>query len=243
MPRNPNWTTDEILLTLDFYFQRGWLDDEDPLVLELSDLLNSLPTAGHREHTFRNGNAVSMRLANFAGVDHGYDGVGLTGISGEARRLFEIYYDDQEGCHRLAQAIREGVIRGNLPLPTDDDDVEDEGAVEGGYLTRMHRQRERNRSKVRQKLKQVREDDGEVRCEVCGLSETGAHERYGETHGELFECHHTKPLGTLVSTTMTRLADLAVVCPLCHRAIHRTEPMIDVPTMRLRVFSADQATG
>jgi 5-methylcytosine-specific restriction protein A len=232
---NPNWTTDEIILTLDFYFQRGWLGSSDPLVLELSGLLNSLPTVGHREETFRNGNSVSMRLANYAGVDPGYDGVGLTQISDEARKLFEIYRHDQGECHLLAQAIREGVSRGTLPRPTDEDDVEDEGAVEGRFLTRMHRQRERNRTKVRQKLRQVRQNSGELRCEVCDLSESAALERFGNIHGELFECHHTKPLGTLVSVSTTRLADLAVVCPLCHRAIHRTEPMVEVSAMRSRV--------
>lgn len=46
--RNPSWAVDELLLALDLYLEAGLLDDGDPRVVELSDILNGLPI-----HTFR----------------------------------------------------------------------------------------------------------------------------------------------------------------------------------------------
>jgi 5-methylcytosine-specific restriction enzyme A len=234
MPSNPPWTIDELILALSLYFEHGALDDTDPLVVELSQIMNALPIDGeaYRDATFRNGNSVAMRLANYAHVDPAHEGAGLSSTGQRAREVFNAYADRRDDCHELARAIREGVRLNSLPATSD---AEDEGAMEGRFLLKLHRQRERNRSKVRDKLKRVRQDDGELSCEVCGLSESSARSRFGELSGELFECHHTKPLSTLTTTTTTRLADLAVVCPTCHRAVHRIEPPIDVDTLRERV--------
>lgn len=233
MASNAEWTTDEIILALDFYFETGYATAEDPAVQELSALLNALPTEGHREPNFRNPASVEMRLANFIHVDP-EEGEGLSGISARARELFELYNDRRAECHTLAQAIREGQEKGFLSPPDGDDDTEDQGAVEGRFLTRLHRQRERNRSKVREKLKKVRDQDGQLGCQICGLDETAAARTYGKLFGELFECHHIKPLETLTATATTRLADLAILCPTCHRAIHRTEPLAEIDAMRER---------
>jgi 5-methylcytosine-specific restriction protein A len=69
-PRNPPWTTDEVILALDLYFREGQLDDTDPKVSELSGVLNALPvnTGTQYETTFRNANGVAMKLANFAAL-------------------------------------------------------------------------------------------------------------------------------------------------------------------------------
>ena len=43
--RNPKWERDEIILTLNLYFDknRGSLDSNNPKIIELSELLNKLP--------------------------------------------------------------------------------------------------------------------------------------------------------------------------------------------------------
>jgi 5-methylcytosine-specific restriction protein A len=86
----------------------------------------------------------------------------------------------------------------------------------------------------------MRAELGELRCEVCDLSETQPSERFGALTGDIFECHHTKPLRTLTGSTKTRVADLAVVCPTCHRALHRVEPPIGVADMNARVLQGQQ---
>lgn len=158
-----------------------------------------------------------------------------TRIGTRDRHLFEAYTDRREDCHKLAQAIREGVESGVLPPASDEDD---DGALEGRLLTKMHRPRERNPSLSRKRKKKMRDELGELRCEVCALSETTAEGLFGELTGDVFECHHTKPLHTLTGTTKTLLADLAVVCPTCHRALHRIEPPISVGDLRARVTTS-----
>jgi len=81
MPRNPDWTRDELILALDLYFRfdRKQLDAKNPEVIELSKTLNLLQIHGNdkRNAEFRNPQGVSMKLGNFASLDPDYSGVGL----------------------------------------------------------------------------------------------------------------------------------------------------------------------
>jgi 5-methylcytosine-specific restriction protein A len=232
--RNPPWTVDEVILALDLYFRHGQLDDTDSDVIELSGVLNALPinVSAQYETTFRNGNSVAMKLANFASLDPSYPGEGLSSVGRRDREIWDAYTERRDECHRLAEAIRAGVGKGVLtPEPEDDE----EGAVEGRLLYRLHRRRERNPSLARRRKEKARQKDGQLRCEVCDLSESGTTSRFGEMVGDVFECHHTKPLHTLTGTVKTTIADLAIVCPTCHRALHRVEPPRTVGALRDRV--------
>ena len=81
MPRNPKWTNDEHLLALNLYFESDgrMLDPSDEKVIELSNLLNSLPIHSEdtRSENFRNPDGVSMKLANFRRLDPNFEGAGL----------------------------------------------------------------------------------------------------------------------------------------------------------------------
>jgi 5-methylcytosine-specific restriction endonuclease McrA len=56
-------------------------------------------------------------------------------------------------------------------------------------------------------------------CEICGF-DFAAH--YGEFARECVEVHHLKPLSSSgVRGTKTFINNLLVVCPNCHRALHR----------------------
>jgi 5-methylcytosine-specific restriction protein A len=81
MKKNPNWTTDELILALDLYFRSGrkQLDGNHPDVIELSQLLNATPVFATEERglDFRNPQGVSMKLGNFSALDPDYEGAGL----------------------------------------------------------------------------------------------------------------------------------------------------------------------
>ena len=47
---------------------------------------------------------------------------------------------------------------------------------------------------------------------------------------------HRRPLAEAVGSVTTRLEDLALLCPNCHRAIHRTAPLMSVEEFRTRFF-------
>lgn len=82
-----------------------------------------------------------------------------------------------------------------------------------------HRITERNRAAAN-KVKDLLPDE----CMGCG---TDLKRIYGEDVGtRLLEAHHLMPLHTLSEGTWAtyRLQDFALLCPNCHRAIHRIGP-------------------
>jgi 5-methylcytosine-specific restriction protein A len=230
--RNPSWNTDELVPALDLYFQAGgWIDDTDPRVIELSGVLNALPHIAEDATTFRNPNGVSMKLGNFLRLDPDYAGEGLARGGKQEEPLFEAWKDRREELHELAESIRRGVSRASLPSTVEPD----EGRPEGQLVLTEHRRRERNAKVVRERKRQMLATEGRLRCEVCDLNSDSVRQRYGQDCGELFECHHRFPLGSVLDSRKTRQADLAVVCPLCHAAIHHLFPMPTVEELRMRL--------
>jgi putative restriction endonuclease len=76
------------------------------------------------------------------------------------------------------------------------------------YVT--HLMAERNKSVVA-KLKET----SDCPCSICGVRLV---ERYGV---ECIEAHHKKPMATYSSSHAVSLADFALLCPSCHRVVHK----------------------
>jgi hypothetical protein len=93
-------------------------------------------------------------------------------------------------------------------------------ATEGKMQIRAHRRRERSRFLVKKKLEEFRRRHGSLQCEICALHEVGPYPI--GLAAKIFEIHHTLPLSSAATPRRTTLADLAVVCANCHRAIHAT---------------------
>jgi len=63
--RQPNWTVDEVIIAVDTYFEIGDVKDinsNNPLVIELSELLKALPIHKNKDNTFRNVAGIEMNL-------------------------------------------------------------------------------------------------------------------------------------------------------------------------------------
>ena len=60
--KNPTWVIDELLIVLELYLKKGWLDRDNQDIIEVSDLLNRLPIHKRtsRDEKFRNKNGISM---------------------------------------------------------------------------------------------------------------------------------------------------------------------------------------
>jgi hypothetical protein len=84
---------------------------------------------------------------------------------------------------------------------------------------------------VRAKKDVVLKATGRLACEACDLDFA---ERYGELGEGFIECHHTVPLGR-GSERVTSLSDLALLCPNCHRMIHRPARVLTVAELRERL--------
>lgn len=212
------WAPDEVILALDLYFAEGALDDADPRVIELSQLLRSLPIhpAGDRRHPkFRNPNGVSLKLQNFLALDPGYGGKGMTRYSRTDERVFHVYADRPDELARVATAIRSGLRA--FPVEPVEEEQDEAAATEGRLLVRRHVARERKRPLRDKKVRQVQQREGRLACEVCGIEFS---EFYGPIGDGYIEVHHRLPLAAS-GPTSTRLTDLAIVCPNCHRMLHR----------------------
>lgn len=217
--RNPDWTTDELIIALDVYRRHGLLDDTDPEVIELSSVLQALPIhpADARSATFRNPNGVALKLANLASCDPGYTGKPTRG-SRLDEQVWQTWTGRWDELAEVAALLRRSASSHDLievPEP-DEDEVE---AQEGRLLYRQHRRRERDR-RIREQKIRAASRRGPLRCEVCDFDFAAT---YGERGAGYIECHHVRPLHE-VGESRTRLTDLALVCSNCHRMIHRRAP-------------------
>ncbi|WP_071778253.1 HNH endonuclease [Cyanobium sp. PCC 7001] len=217
----PDWTRDELVLALDLYFRepsaRG--SKTHPGVLELSNVLNSLPIheVGELGEDFRNPNGVGMKLSNFLRFDPSYKGAGLKRGSHLEEEVWSTFSADLKRLQATANAIRRTVESGEAANsgPYYGEETE---APEGRVLTRIHQARERNAALIKKKKTDVLSKTGRLACEVCSFD---FQQMYGE-HGHGFaECHHTKPISKLMPGEKTRMSDLAIVCANCHRMLHR----------------------
>lgn len=108
-------------------------------------------------------------------------------------------------------------------------------AEEGKRIAREVRVVERSSELAREARKWNRElNGGSLVCEGCSFSD--------EMDG-MFDVHHVVPL--MVGVRATTLSDLAVLCPLCHRWVHRkgngqTDPL---PLAALKAARNEKTTN
>jgi 5-methylcytosine-specific restriction protein A len=223
--RNPKWHRDEIILTLNLYFQldSGKMNANSPEVIEISELLNNLPIHRVRSDSqkFRNPNGVALKLGNFKYFDSDYKGIGLKGGSKLDKEVFDEFCVDRQKLQQIAKKIKLSVqsnaVRSALyDLSEEQDDclVVKEGAV----IYKLHKLRERNPEINKRKKAQYLKKFGKLDCEVCGVD---FYVRYGQIGKGYIEAHHKVPLSQLEVSADTTMADLALVCSNCHRMLHR----------------------
>jgi hypothetical protein len=109
------------------------------------------------------------------------------------------------------------------------DPVFEVSASEGSISLRLHRTRERKRGLVDAKKRMVLAESGVLICEACGHRSLALANSLGDA---CFEVHHLVALSAVEHEIITRLDDLALLCANCHRMIHATEPLMDLPTLQ-----------
>ena len=224
--RNPKWHRDEIILALDLYFriENGQMHSKNVEVIKLSEILNKLPIYINRPDAekFRNSNGIAIKLGNFMAIDPDYSGKGMTSFSKLDKAVFMEFYKNKEDLHRIASQIKETTSSSetlnNLYYIPDDEDEENYKVKEGKVIYKLHKSIERNNKINIRKKKEYYIKNGKLDCEVCGFD---FHEIYGKLGDGFIECHHRIPLHVIGNQTETSLDDLALVCPNCHRMLHR----------------------
>ena len=127
-------------------------------------------------------------------------------------------------------AYRALTFRGGLD-PSPEVDEEDASRVGGSLIElrryKMHRRIERNPRAA----KEAKKYHG-VRCQACNLEFS---ERYGDLGNGFIEAHHLRPIASLEEGSAVSYdvaTDFAVLCPNCHRMIHRTADPSDLTGFR-----------
>jgi 5-methylcytosine-specific restriction protein A len=225
---NPDWTFDELILALDLYLR--WRPKQPPSghpdLRSLSDLLRRLPLHAPetRAESFRNANSARRKLGDFTDPDPDYVGKGTKGGEG-VHLVWAQFAGRPEALAAAVERITASADGLTVVLPPEEGETT---AVEGRIVFREHRARERDPRLVRAKKDTVLRATGRLACEACDLDFS---ERYGALGEGFIECHHTVPLGQ-GSERVTSLAELALLCPNCHRMVHRAPRPLTVVELR-----------
>lgn len=223
--RNPKWQRDELILTLNLYYELDskLFSNTNSQVIELSQQLNSLPiySQAERNLNFRNANGVAMKLSNFMAIDADNTNQGLSSYSKKDKEIYNEFHGKRNELKQIANLILNSIqdeeVLSQLYNIEDQPDYVKEG-FEGGVLYKLHKLRERDSRLINKKKEIVLKESGKLECEVCGFN---FHDIYGELGYKFIECHHKRPLSTYQSKQKTLLEDLALVCSNCHRMLHR----------------------
>ncbi|HRI22652.1 MAG TPA: HNH endonuclease [Panacibacter sp.] len=100
---------------------------------------------------------------------------------------------------------------------------------EGKAKYALHLYKERNKKLVALKKKLAFDKNPLLPCEICFSS---FKEKYGDIGEGFIEAHHVFPISELKEGTETKLEDLILVCPNCHKMIHRKRPWLTIEQMK-----------
>jgi len=121
---------------------------------------------------------------------------------------------------RIRQLVDDPEFKDNIATGSVDEG-EDE-AQEGRILYRQHRIKERNQSLV--KKKNFKDKHGRLFCVACDFNFPN---KYGEVGEGVIDCHHKTPILELEPGQKMRFSDLVLVCPNCHRILHKESMSIE----------------
>ena len=231
--RNPTWERDEVILALDQYMthRRNVRATTSRVIIqpeataELSNLLSqraSVLSIVGGDESFRNEASVNMKLMNFLAIDPEYAGKGLGHRGRRDKEIWDEFADDRRGLQAAANAIRRSIELSRRQDLLDEVDGDDEEFSEGRVARRLHTSRERSQTAARKKKRLALKRLGRLSCEVC---EFDFRQAYGNLGDGFIECHHLIPVSEWPDKgKRTKLSELALVCPNCHRMLHRRRP-------------------
>jgi|GEM_PF-3609270 len=209
--RNRSWTHDEVVLALQLYLREGVVSLER--ARPLSEELRAWPIEGHfaANPSFRNEQSVRSKLYNLQWLEtNGARGRAKAGAQTEA--VWREFGADLDRVDAAAVEIREALATVHRSGGVAEDEYETD---ESGIRLVAHRRRERDADVPRRKRAQVKRLTGALACEACGFDSDAAWGVEG-----IVECHHLIPVSELEPGETTKLADVRLLCPNCHRLVH-----------------------
>jgi predicted RNA-binding protein with PUA-like domain len=98
------------------------------------------------------------------------------------------------------------------------DAIEEQEYSEGKQYYKQHVMRERNPKLMKEAKELFIRQHGCLYCEVCKYN---FEDHFGDRGRDFIEGHHTKYVSELAPGEGTKITDIVMLCPNCHRMIHR----------------------
>jgi predicted HNH restriction endonuclease len=139
--------------------------------------------------------------------------------------FFFVDDDVQNGDVKITSSIWQDQEGQEYPVTTDtdfDSTPEHAEALENNQRLVTHMKRERDPRLKKSKIESARRAN-KLYCELCALGEKSKYQFDGFLFEDILEVHHNKPLSERQGPTITTLEDLVILCPNCHRTIHRSK--------------------
>jgi len=210
-----NWSESELCASVDAYFEiQKRVSSGEKFVMKSAlqvVTVNSIPR--------RNRGSVERRMANISAVliemglpwCHRFKPLRNVGAKVKKVIAARIRILTGEG----GDSDSGGIVKDDVP---EGQEYRSRESAEGARRLASHYVIERNAAAAEdaKELNRVL-NDGEYCCEVCG-DKPGV--RYGV---RVIDAHHIRPLSESEGEHLVRAQDFLIVCPNCHRAIHRLE--------------------
>lgn len=94
---------------------------------------------------------------------------------------------------------------------------------EGKVTERKHKFKERNSKVVLLAKQNFKNKHGRLFCQAC---EFDFEKEYGQIGAEFIEAHHSIAVSEMKEGHKTKVEDFAILCPNCHRIIHKKRPWL-----------------
>ena len=106
---------------------------------------------------------------------------------------------------------------------------DDLGFAEGKKKLKEHIYRERNPEVIKVAKERFKEQHGgRLFCEACSIELSAIY----NIDDNFIEGHHEIPISKVEENSITRPEDIVMLCPNCHRMIHRIRPWITRKNLR-----------
>jgi 5-methylcytosine-specific restriction protein A len=138
----------------------------------------------------------------------------------------------QTDLQTAVRAYRALIFRGGLEAEIGDNPEDEFLAAESASLIEIRRYRAHRRIERTASASRLAKKHHGTRCQAC-LFEFA--EKYGSIGEGFIEVHHLVPISTLEEGVPVRYEvadDFAVLCPNCHRMLHRTSDPSDLDSFR-----------
>lgn len=94
---------------------------------------------------------------------------------------------------------------------------------EGRIVERTHKARERNNQVIALAKERFKKQHGRLFCQVCKFD---FEKTYGNIGKDFIEGHHTIAVSEMTPDHKTKVEEIAMLCPNCHRMVHKKRPWL-----------------